>query len=47
MWNSNKKSNKYFLRLLRRSVPDSFNVLEDREGNIIVDENEIEKQKIS
>ena len=46
-YNEGEKSNKYFLRLLRRSVPDSFNVLEDREGNIIVDENEIEKQIVS
>ena len=42
-YNDGEKSNKYFLRLLNRSAPDSFTCLEGSDGDLIVGETEIEK----
>ena len=43
-YNEGEKSNRYFLRLLRRSTPDSFNILEDDNGGLIVDQKTIEQK---
>ena len=46
-YNEGEKSTRYFLRLLNRSNPDKFVVLENDEGNQISNEDEIEKEIVS
>ena len=42
-YNEGEKSNRYFLRLLRRTAPDKFSTLENNDGELIEDEKEIEE----
>ena len=43
-YNEGEKSTRYFLRLINRSVPDSFKELDDEMGNHLTSEPEIEEE---
>ena len=46
-FNEGEKSNRYFLRLLNRAMPDDFKKLEGQDGRVIDDPNEVEKEIVN
>ena len=46
-YNEGEKSNKYFLRLLNRINPDKFVALENEAGELVTDEDDIEKEIVA
>ena len=46
-YNEGEKSTRYFLRILQRPLPDKFKVVTDPEGNLVVDESQIEEEIVN